>query len=256
MIMENNQIYGKSPASCSRVPERSTATRQSRMEIVDNRPLAATHRRLVGSLPIQRYTDINYTTQTLTIGGKSCIVGRVMTAHLDPADPVKGTATSGKQENIMKLLGRSHLRGHLLNHDLGGLGIASNLFPITTPENGTHKDDAERYVKNSLGAGNDVYYMVQAQNSTTNYNTPKEFKDEHPGFNWGANNTGFPVTLGRTSLTGLASYNVESNPWEHTRRGLPNTPEIQNTLTKTKIDGTVYDYDDLTNTYKNLNNGH
>lgn len=178
-----------------------------------------------------------------------------MTAHLDPTDPVEGTGTSGKQENIMNLLGRAYMRGHLLNHDLGGLGIASNLFPITYSENSAHKNNAELKVKNSLGARNDVYYMVKAQNSKTNYNTLKDFRDESPGFKWGANNTGFPVTLGRTSLTGLASHSVESNPWEHTRSGLPDTPEIRGTLTKTRIDGGVYTYDELTHANKNLNNG-
>lgn len=224
------------------------------MEIADNRSLAAAHRRLVGSLPVQRNTDIDYTTQTLTIAGKSSIVGSEMTAHLDPTDPVEGTGTSGRQNNIMGLL-PGYLRGHLLNHDLGGLGIASNLFPITNTENGVHKNNAELKVKNSLGAGNDVYYMVQAQNSTTNYNTPNDFMRENPGFIWGANNTGFPVTLGRTSLTGLASHSVESNPWEHTRSGLPDTPGIRGTLTKTRIDGRVYTYDELTHANKNLNNG-
>ncbi len=43
-----------------------------------------------------------------------------------------------------------YIRGHLLNHNLGGEGDATNMFPITANANRQHLDSTERAVKGWL----------------------------------------------------------------------------------------------------------
>ncbi|MDR0949548.1 MAG: hypothetical protein LBM69_08560, partial [Lachnospiraceae bacterium] len=65
------------------------------------------------------------------------VVGNYMIAHLDPEDPRNGSETGQtEQAGLMRWLGNQEvnsllIKGHLLNHDLGGLGISENLFPLT-----------------------------------------------------------------------------------------------------------------------------
>jgi hypothetical protein len=60
-------------------------------------------------------------------------------------------------------------RGHLLNHNLGGLGIAGNLTPITGKgagpgnANTQHLFKVERFVKQSVAAGEVVRYRIKAE---------------------------------------------------------------------------------------------
>ena len=135
----------------------------------------------------QRRTQIDYTTQVLHIGGAGdWIAGKRMNAFLDPQDPVKGSATNQTvQKGLMNKLRPKYLKGHLLNHDLGGLAIAANLFPITYEMNSQHSNMAEEPVKHSLYAGNPVYYTVETTNQTTYFNSIDEFKEGNYGFKWG-----------------------------------------------------------------------
>jgi hypothetical protein len=52
------------------------------------------------------------------------------------------------------------VKGHLLNHNLGGPGTADNLFPITAQANKEHLNIAEEYVKDSVSKGYLVFYHV------------------------------------------------------------------------------------------------
>src|SRR3989338_8484413 len=83
-------------------------------------------------------------------------VGRTMTAHLEPDHPIKGAdADSTSSPDLYNALKRhwepgskSWVRGHVLNHDLGGPNTTPNLFPITGHANGDHS--------NYVGTGRDI----------------------------------------------------------------------------------------------------
>ncbi|MDP9048921.1 MAG: DUF4157 domain-containing protein [Bacteroidota bacterium] len=81
-------------------------------------------------------------------------VGKEMVARLDPQDAVQGSAT-GVNWTWMQFLRKRHpkaniVRGHLLNHDLGGFGMPGNLYPISTKANQLHSQHVEQNVKNLL----------------------------------------------------------------------------------------------------------
>jgi hypothetical protein len=60
--------------------------------------------------------------------------------------------------------GSYYVKGHLLNHNLGGTGkVWQNLTPLTREANSAHERIAEARVKNAVDAGNIVYYAVQAK---------------------------------------------------------------------------------------------
>ncbi|MEJ2445655.1 MAG: hypothetical protein P8Y42_19785 [Exilibacterium sp.] len=64
------------------------------------------------------------------------------------------TATSGLSNN------QFFLRGHLLNHNVGGIGTAKNLFPITGEANKTYLNRIETRVKDWIDDDRVVYYKV------------------------------------------------------------------------------------------------
>jgi hypothetical protein len=101
----------------------------------------------------QLKTEITYTEGTIDDGKKPRLVGKNMVAKLDPEDPVQGTAT-GKNWTWMRALKHTlqekMIRGHLLNHDLGGFGIPANLYPITHRANMDHKNRIEYPLKATL----------------------------------------------------------------------------------------------------------
>lgn len=95
-------------------------------------------------------------------------VGTSMTAHLDPGDERTGTDTSGSDafNNLFQALqnntNSTWVRGHLLNHDLGGIAHYNNLFPITTAANGEHYHEVEKIIKHWVGKNCEVDYNVTA----------------------------------------------------------------------------------------------
>jgi len=110
---------------------------------------------------VQRATSINYHAQSFNYVDSHThhqtqeIVGNKMSAVLDPNQPIKGSEPgSGVQSGIMsslKSIGyKRMIRGHLMNGQMGGLGIAANLFPITAQANSKHKSYMENYVKGQL----------------------------------------------------------------------------------------------------------
>ncbi len=115
-------------------------------------------------------TAINYgNLQEFKFNGKTGSVGSKMTAHLNPLDPREGSDTGGSNaySSLFKELQSSTdsdwVRGHLLNHDLGGVAHYNNLFPITKGANNDHKFEVEYPVKHWLTAGCEIDYLVTAK---------------------------------------------------------------------------------------------
>lgn len=102
----------------------------------------------------QAATKITYTSKKINLGGDDLIVGHKMEAELDVNDPVIGTATGVQwqwtRDMRMKYKGAGVVRGHLLNHDLGGQAIPANLYPISTQANAEHSSKVEQPVKHLL----------------------------------------------------------------------------------------------------------
>jgi hypothetical protein len=105
-----------------------------------------------------------------------------MVAELDPKDPKTGTDTSGSDAFnglFTRLQGPSNgstwVRGHLLNHDLGGIAHYNNLFPITTAANGEHYHEVEKQVKHWVANKNLVTYEVDAKKTGDDTTPSGEF---------------------------------------------------------------------------------
>lgn len=99
-------------------------------------------------------TKIAYEAGVIGSGAEHEVVGKSMTAELHVGDPVVGTAT-GMQwvwtRNLRNQFpGAGVVRGHLLNHDLGGSAIPANLYPISTKANSEHSSKVEQPVKHLL----------------------------------------------------------------------------------------------------------
>ncbi|MBR2090710.1 MAG: DUF4157 domain-containing protein [Fibrobacter sp.] len=101
---------------------------------------------------------------------KSVEVGYLTKAILSPGHPIKGTGPGDhEQKELMEAIeccgaARAFCRGHLLNHQLGGLGIAQNMIPITESANTTHENNVEQGVKNLVYANE----IVKKHKSTLN----------------------------------------------------------------------------------------
>lgn len=100
-------------------------------------------------------------------------VGSAMRANLDPKDSRTGTDTGGSNayNNLFSALqsktASTWVRGHLLNHDLGGVAHYNNLFPLTTAANGEHYQEVEKQVKHWIASNNEVHYEVWAYQQGT-----------------------------------------------------------------------------------------
>lgn len=145
---------------------------------------------------IQCRTDIHYTTQDYPYhehaGGNqfylqttNAEVGHVTTAHLEPDDPRNGSSPSGMDDLMQNLRLRFNItdsgnlvRGHLLNHDLGGLGCYFNMFPISGEANHLHSIHVEETVKAMLYDGNCVDYTIEAVNNNAGLQVGNEDKCE------------------------------------------------------------------------------
>ncbi|WP_034292936.1 hypothetical protein [Herbaspirillum sp. RV1423] len=101
----------------------------------------------------QLETVITHRAGSINFGGKNWAVGKKMEAKLDPFDPVKGTATGDNwtwMQSLSRTLKDKMIRGHLLNHDLGGFAVPENLYPITHRANMDHKHKVEYPLKRAL----------------------------------------------------------------------------------------------------------
>lgn len=108
------------------------------------------------------------------------MVGHEMTAHIDHTDPIQGSAPGdGVQSLLMGTLKSEGymrmIRGHLLNGQFGGLGIAANLFPITSSANSKHKNHVENPIKQQIKKGKDIDYSVTVQSANDISNPDAKF---------------------------------------------------------------------------------
>lgn len=137
---------------------------------------ASTSAQLQQQKIIQRKTEIQHTTGTYNYydhkdaSRKDQNVGVEMKAYLDPKKEIRGSETGGPQKEFITSLRKTFpndnmIRGHLLNHDLGGFGVEQNLFPITSSANGVHLRTVEYGVKQALINANaqnkGVFYHVK-----------------------------------------------------------------------------------------------
>lgn len=153
-----------------------TATQKQLIETIKNSPKAreaAQFKAIIHNVPnskqvAQRATAIKHEAGSVKFGTsqEEQLVGKKMEAQLDAADPVVGTATgtqwtwTRRLRNIFRAAGI--VRGHLLNHDLGGHAIPENLYPISTKANSDHSARVEQPVKKLL---NEAADDIQKNNS-------------------------------------------------------------------------------------------
>lgn len=104
-----------------------------------------------------------------SMGGDTVCLGMTID-WLDKNHPPGSTPESGAQVKLMELLSthpgqpnpNKYIRGHLLNHNLGGLGNAENMFPITGNANSQHSSSTEKVIKGWMSSPNRwVWYDVQ-----------------------------------------------------------------------------------------------
>jgi Skp family chaperone for outer membrane proteins len=113
-------------------------------------------------------SQIRYTSGNLV--GRT--VGQEMVA--DPLGPDHPMGQEPAGENIWRNIlvtdpeqsnDRKYIRGHLLNHQVGGTGAAQNLFPITATANDSHESQIESRVKRWVNTERKwVYYRVHVAN--------------------------------------------------------------------------------------------
>lgn len=122
------------------------------IDFVPNEPLSGTG--LPDALAGERQTAIVW--ETDTIGGSQ--VGMKMEANpLGPDHPAGSEPMRGAQQTLMDKLptdprqhpgkANRYIRGHLLNHWVGGPGSPRNMFPITGKANDEHSRHIETAVK-------------------------------------------------------------------------------------------------------------
>lgn len=122
----------------------------------------------IGYPAAQLKSQVNYKTKPLAFDNRkqSVTAGQQIIALLDPNDPINGSAPgAGEQSNLMEYLKekknfKGMVRGHLMNGQLGGPGIAQNLFPITSQANSYHKFYAENHIKQAIDNDIGVMYVV------------------------------------------------------------------------------------------------
>jgi hypothetical protein len=114
----------------------------------------------------------HYQPRTASLGGDTVGVGMTIDwlNHKWANETHPGsTPRSGAQSKLMSMLetdpGRSspdkYIRGHLLNHNIGGVGDAANMFPITGNANSRHLQSTESRVKRWVDVpANWVFYEV------------------------------------------------------------------------------------------------
>lgn len=129
---------------------------------------------------IQAKTEIEHTPGYIKFdagsGTQNFMVGTSMTAKLDVGYPVVGSATGANWTWMQALRSKypaaNIVRGHLLNHDLGGYAVPENLYPISTLANANHSSEVEQHVKGLLNDDNAkkdrVYYKVDVVENSAN----------------------------------------------------------------------------------------
>ncbi|WP_350134462.1 hypothetical protein [Nitrosomonas sp.] len=126
-------------------------------------------------------TNALFKTGSITLGTASATVGREMIANPLSQDHQPGSDSNkdSDQDSLMKQLANSgntgvpnhskYIKGHLLNHDVGGPGNAINLYPITADANDKHLKFVEKWVKSSVQAGYVCYYHVKVDGESISH---------------------------------------------------------------------------------------
>lgn len=166
------------------------------------RPWTAQEIQVASAETIQRKTEIVHTTGYLALDDpdnkkdpdkkakKHYKVGKTMLAKLDVNDPIKGSAT-GATWNWMQTLRAEYgnvIKGHLLNHDLGGFATEENIYPITSAANHEHSASVEQPIKTLLfneanGKGRRLWYQVNVVETNPHDPTEAEFQCSW-GWDW------------------------------------------------------------------------
>lgn len=140
---------------------------------------------LKGTTPgLSLASHLNYTSGTAA----GDTVGTGMVA--DPVGQDKiGAGSTPRQSALAGVMGKlvtnprrpnasRYIKGHLLNHHIGGPGDNSNMYPITAAANSAHLHNIETDVKNWVETHRYwVYYRVQVRNIHESITKPDSRKD-------------------------------------------------------------------------------
>lgn len=129
---------------------------------------------LTAQLESANYDETQVEWATDSIGGDTVGVKmeakKLKKSSLGKHANLKGSPPgSGQQSTLMSYLPTNpklstadkYIKGHLLNHNVGGPGKDFNMFPITASANKAHLMAIETTVKNWVGAGRTVDYTVE-----------------------------------------------------------------------------------------------
>ena len=153
------------------------------LEFADNRPAGIL--RIFNNKPtIQRATMlVNQNTDSFyddVYNNTMETVGTHVTILLDPTDIKGGSEPGHDLDNTMKAIKHRWnphwVKGHLINHHLGGPGIGINLYPITKSANNYHCNYVENVVLNKLGnisAPQGILYSVKVTEANHKVSNPK-----------------------------------------------------------------------------------
>lgn len=112
-------------------------------------------------------TEIIYSSGSLTGSGDT--VGIRMHAPVLGPDHPSGSGPRGQSDLMSRLQtdaggdDERYVKGHLLNDQVGGIGLPHNLFPITGRANGEHEATVERRVKAWIERGYWMTYTVEVE---------------------------------------------------------------------------------------------
>lgn len=122
------------------------------------------------SAPVQMKTYVKNQGQDYKYNGKTQMVGKKMQAWLDPNNPLRGQSANlnSSQNDLMSdireeygIKGGGVVKGHLLNDNLGGSALSTNLYPITKGANSAHLGYVENIAKHEQWSEEEgIYYEV------------------------------------------------------------------------------------------------
>lgn len=114
------------------------------------------NKKTASSKTIQRQSACHYTPHTLKcyIDDETTTtntVGINSEVYIDGGGVTTGSAPYDGRDGIYYYLD-GYKKGHIVNQDLGGDGVASNLFPFSAGTNANHYTAIERYAKGAYSA--------------------------------------------------------------------------------------------------------
>ena len=162
----SENVIEKRPQHQASVIQRAQAT-ISKVGLLMNLADFATSSKSRAVLPLK--TSVTFGIDKLTTTKE--VVGTKMEAKvLGPDHPQGGTpdpsASKGHIQGMKtKYPKEKYIRGHLLNDNLGGPGLAANLFPITAQANSLHYQKVEKDIKQEVNDNHYyMYYSVEVKN--------------------------------------------------------------------------------------------